>query len=83
MAGCDIRIVRQDDAAFFAADVGLVLEDWVFSPRFSVLPNDDEASVEHRLDRLEMRLDARPAACCARKGLLRAAGQSCSAELAE
>src|SRR3954469_13566580 len=37
MAGSDIGVVGQHDAAFLASDVGLVVDDGVISARLSVL----------------------------------------------
>jgi len=46
MAGSDIGVVGQDDAAFFPTNVRLIVDNWVVPAGFSVLADHDQARIE-------------------------------------
>jgi hypothetical protein len=50
MARSDIGIVLQDDVAFLAADVGLVVDDGISTAWLAVLADHDQARIESWLD---------------------------------
>src|SRR4051812_40502518 len=46
MARCDVGVVGQHNAAFLTANVGLIVENGVFTARLAVLSNHDQARLE-------------------------------------